>query len=86
MKIALFGFPMTGKSTMFRLLTGVEPSPHATPGEAQAGVARVADPRLCRLADMYSPKKKPWVPWSVEYSRSAKMLRRKSLEFFTAAC
>ena len=65
MKIALFGFPMTGKSTMFRLLTGVEPSPHATPGEAQAGVARVADPRLDRLTEMYNPKKK--VPATVEY-------------------
>jgi len=56
---------MTGKSTMFRLPTGVEPSPHATPGEAQAGVARVADPRLDRLTEMYNPKKK--VAASVEY-------------------
>jgi len=65
MKIALFGFPMTGKSTMFHLLTGVEPSLHASPSEAQAGVARVADPRLDRLTKMYNPKKR--VPATVEY-------------------
>ena len=57
MKIGLFGFPMTGKSTLFQILTGVEPSAHAAHGEAQIGVTRVPDPRLTRLSSMYSPKK-----------------------------
>jgi GTP-binding protein YchF len=65
MKIGLFGFPMTGKSTLFRILTGVEPSAHAAPGEAQIGMTRVPDPRLTRLSSMYSPKKT--TPATIEY-------------------
>ena len=63
MKLALSGFPMTGKSTLFQLLTGTELSPHAAPGEAQIAVSRVPDPRLDRLTEMYKPKKKvpAWV-------------------------
>jgi len=57
MRIGLFGFPMTGKSTLFQILTGVEPSAHAVPGEAQIGMTRVPDPRLTKLVSMYSPKK-----------------------------
>jgi len=65
MKIGLFGFPMTGKSTLFRILTGIEPSAHAAPGEAQLGMTRVPDPRLTRLSSMYSPKKT--TPATIEY-------------------
>jgi len=57
MKIGLFGFPMTGKSTIFQLLTGVEPVAHATRGAAQTGVAKVSDARLDHLSTMYKPKK-----------------------------
>ena len=65
MRIALFGFPMTGKSTLFTLLTGVEPPAHAPRGEAHPGVAKVPDPRLVRLEEMYKPKK--FTPATVEY-------------------
>jgi GTP-binding protein YchF len=65
MRIGLFGFPMTGKSTLFRLLTGTGGSGHAARGEAVVGMARVEDPRLDRLTAMYQPKKK--VPATVEY-------------------
>jgi len=65
-RIALFGFPQTGKSTLFRLLTGAEAPPHhATRGEAQIGVARVPDPRLDRLAELHRPRKV--TPATVEY-------------------
>jgi len=64
MKIGLFGFPMTGKSTLFQLLTGVEPNPHAH-GETQIGITKVPDPRLDRLSEMYKPKKT--TPATVEY-------------------
>ena len=57
MKIGLFGFPMTGKSTLFQILTGMEPSAHAAPGEAQLGMTRVPDARLDKLSSMYNPKK-----------------------------
>ena len=65
MRIGLFGFPMTGKSTLFQILTGLEPSAHATPGEAQIGVTRVPDARLTTLSEMYSPKKT--TPATIEY-------------------
>jgi GTP-binding protein YchF len=65
MRIGLFGFPLTGKSTLFRLLTGVDPTGHGGRGDAAIGVARVVDPRLDVLTEMYQPKKK--VPATVEY-------------------
>ncbi len=65
MRIGLFGFPMTGKSTLFQILTGLEPSAHAIPGEAQIGMTRVPDARLTTLAEMYSPKKT--TPATIEY-------------------
>jgi GTP-binding protein YchF len=65
MKIGLFGFPMTGKTTMFRLLTGVEAPAYAKNGEARVAMAKVPDPRLERLTVMYSPKKR--TPATIEY-------------------
>jgi GTP-binding protein YchF len=64
MQIALFGFPMTGKTTLFTLLTGIEPAHHAR-NEVQIGIAKVPDPRLDKLTAMYNPKKR--VPATVEY-------------------
>ena len=58
MRIGLFGFPGTGKSTLFRLLTGAAaPAHHAARGEAQIGISRVPDARLDKLAEMHRPKK-----------------------------
>jgi GTP-binding protein YchF len=65
MRIGLFGFPQTGKSTLFRILTGSPAALHAGRGEAQVGITRVPDERLARLAEMYSPKKT--TPATVEY-------------------
>jgi len=65
MKIGLFGFPMTGKSTMFQLLTGAAPPQHGGRGETQIGMAKVPDGRLDKLTAMYKPKKR--VPATVEY-------------------
>lgn len=66
MRIGLFGFPMTGKSTLFHLLTGAPPpAHHATRGEAQIAVTRVPDSRLPRLSELYQPKKT--TPATVEY-------------------
>jgi len=64
MRIGLFGFPLTGKTTLFRLLTGSTAQAHAH-GEALVGVTRVPDLRLERLAEMYNPKKK--TPATIEY-------------------
>jgi GTP-binding protein YchF len=65
MRIGLFGFPMTGKSTLFELLTGQSAQAARGRGEAQIGIARVPDERLEKLTAMYSPKKK--TPATIEY-------------------
>jgi GTP-binding protein YchF len=64
-KIALFGFPLTGKTTLFELLTGVVARSHAAPGDALAGTSRVPDSRLDRLVEMYEPRRV--TPATVEY-------------------
>jgi len=64
MRIGLFGFRETGKSTLFRLLTGAAPT-HAGRGEARIAVSKVPDPRLTRLSGMYRPKKT--TPATIEY-------------------
>ena len=57
MKIGLFGFPGTGKTTLFNALTGSETSTAGARREVHLGVARVPDARLDRLAEMFHPKK-----------------------------
>src|SRR4029078_5844968 len=65
MKVGIIGLPATGKSTLFSLLTGAPaPAPGGRP-EPRVGIARVPDPRVEALAEMYHPKKKP--PATVEY-------------------
>ncbi len=58
MKIALIGFPQTGKKTVFSLLTGMGRD-HllGRPGEYHVGTVKVADPRVDKLSAMYNPKK-----------------------------
>lgn len=60
MKIALIGYPLSGKTTVFNTLTGL----HArTDGfisggkEANVGLIRVPDERVERLSEIYQPKK-----------------------------
>src|SRR4029078_11561127 len=65
MKVGIIGLPATGKSTLFSLLTGAPaPAPGGRP-EPRVGIARVPDPRVEALAEMYHPKKK--TPATVEY-------------------
>lgn len=64
MRIGLFGFPLTGKSTLFRLLTGATAQAGGRDG-VQMGVAKVPDPRLDKLAEMHRPRK--FTPATVEY-------------------
>ncbi|HOA75081.1 MAG TPA: redox-regulated ATPase YchF [Phycisphaerae bacterium] len=56
MRIAFVGPPQSGKSTLFRAVTGQPPSSHPVMGEQMASV-KVPDPRLDVLAAMYKPKK-----------------------------
>jgi GTP-binding protein YchF len=56
MRAGLVGFAGSGKSTLFRLLTGATPDP-AKVHTGQVGIATLSDPRLDHLAAMYRPKK-----------------------------
>jgi len=67
MQFGILGLPKVGKTTLFNTLTA---SDEATgkfdaAGKTHVGVARVPDPRLVRLRDLYSPKK--YTPATVDF-------------------
>ena len=68
LRTALIGYPSTGKTTLFQLMTDAHEAPRAVHGrlEATLGVARVPDPRLDVLTAMYNPRKR--VPATVEFA------------------
>lgn len=68
LRTALIGYPATGKTTLFRLMTEAHDAPRAAHGrlEATLGMARVPDPRLDVLTAMYNPRKR--VPATVEFA------------------
>ena len=67
LRAALIGFPSTGKTTLFQLMTAVREQTRAHGrGEATVGVSRVPDPRLDRLTAMFNPRKR--VPATVEFA------------------
>ncbi|HEX7485501.1 MAG TPA: DUF933 domain-containing protein [Vicinamibacterales bacterium] len=68
LRTALIGFPSSGKTTLFQLMTSQTDAPKAGHGklEAVVGVARVPDVRVNRLAELYTPKKK--TPATVEFA------------------
>jgi GTP-binding protein YchF len=66
LRAALVGFPATGKSTLFRLLTGTRDPVRTGSGRSDAlvGVTRVPDERLDRLTAMFKPRQR--VPATIE--------------------
>jgi hypothetical protein len=72
LRAGLIGYPATGKTTLFHLMTsareGVRPGHHGK-AEANVGVSRVPDPRLDRLTAMFNPRKH--VPATVEFADMA---------------
>ena len=56
MRAALIGLPFSGKSTIFKALTGVETGKK----EETVGTIKVPDERVDKLADLYNPKKKTY--------------------------
>ncbi len=57
MEFGILGLELSGKSTIFSLLTGHEPAAgHGKPA-VHVGIAQVPDPRLDRLSALFKPKK-----------------------------
>lgn len=64
MKMAIIGPPQSGKSTLFRAVTGQPEDPvHA--GHERIAVVKVPDPRLDFLAKLHNPKK--YTPATIEF-------------------
>jgi GTP-binding protein YchF len=67
LRAGVIGFPSSGKTALFQLLTSAREAPR--PGgkqEANVGVSRVPDDRLDRLTALFKPKKH--VPATVEFA------------------
>jgi ribosome-binding ATPase len=65
MQTAIIGLPMVGKTSLFTILTGVHEHTRVGAMEARVGVARVPDPRVEALAEIFQPGKVTHA--SVEY-------------------
>jgi ribosome-binding ATPase len=70
LRAGLIGLPLSGKTTLFQLLTSAREAPR-THGktEANVGVSRVPDDRLDRLTALFQPEKR--VPATVEFADMA---------------
>jgi hypothetical protein len=67
LRAGLFGFPASGKTALFQLLTSARDAPRAGgKAEANVGVSRVPDERLDRLSALFNPRKH--VPATVEFA------------------
>jgi len=67
LRAGLIGFPSTGKTSLFQLLTSAREAPRtAGKTEANVGVSRVPDERLDRLTALFNPRKH--VPATVEFA------------------
>ena len=65
LRAALIGFPSSGKSTLFQLMTAAKEAPR-TKGDVAIGISKVSDPRLDVLTRMYRPRKR--VPATIEFT------------------
>ena len=59
MKIGIVGFPHSGRTTVFNALTGLHAAVggYGDPGKPNLGTIKVPDPRIDRLAEIFSPRK-----------------------------
>jgi ribosome-binding ATPase len=65
MQTGIIGLPQVGKTTLFRILTRVKLDAKSAHGATHVGVARVPEPRIDQLAELYKPKKITYA--TVEY-------------------
>jgi ribosome-binding ATPase len=65
LKTAIIGLPMTGKTSLFTILTGVTQETRMGSTAVRTGVAKVPDPRVDALSELYQPPKTTYA--TVEY-------------------
>src|SRR5919108_4543070 len=65
LRAALIGFPASGKTTLFQLMTSAKDAPRSK-GDVNIGISKVPDARLDVLTSMYNPRKR--VPATVEFT------------------
>jgi hypothetical protein len=65
MKTGIIGLPQVGKTSLFRILTGAKVEGRSVPNQAHIGVAKVPDPRVLALAEIFKPKKNTFA--TIEY-------------------
>src|SRR5687767_11437304 len=65
LRAAFIGFPSSGKTTLFQLMTSAREAPKGK-GDVNIGISKVPDERLDALTAMYNPRKR--VPATVEFT------------------
>src|SRR6202451_4677197 len=65
MKTGIIGLAQVGKTSLFRILTGAKVEGRSAPNQAHIGIARVPDPRVLALAEIFKPKKNTFA--TIEY-------------------
>jgi ribosome-binding ATPase len=65
MQTGIIGLPQVGKTTLFKILTRAHLDEKAARAATHVGIARVPEPRLEKLAEIYHPKKVTYA--TVEY-------------------
>ena len=65
LRAALIGFPSSGKTTLFQLMTSAKDAPRGK-GDVLIGISKVPDPRLDVLTGLFNPKRR--VPATVEFT------------------
>ncbi len=66
MRTAIIGLPQVGKTSLFKILTGVSSETRIGSTKVQLGAAKVPDERLDALGELFRPKRV--VPATVEYA------------------
>src|SRR5260221_3656174 len=68
LRAALIGFPSSGKTTLFQLMTSAREASRAAHGKAETsvGISKVPDPCVDLLTNLYNPRKR--VPATVEFA------------------
>ncbi len=65
MQTGIIGLSQVGKTSLFRILTRAHLDQKAEHGATHVGIARVPDPRLAKLAEIFKPKKVTYA--TIEY-------------------